>query len=130
VDRLISQGGIKWTLNEFFFFFYIGVFPETPKILVCHEIMRHPAFDLQVEIKLNFVRPRSTRKNHLLNCRHFSQDQENLQIVYNSHGQPKSARGPHFRKIAILRAKILIFSKDLIDFAPKQRFLEFVEGPH
>ncbi len=40
-------------------------------------------------------------------------------INYNSHGQPKSARGPHFRKIAILRAKISIFSKDLIDFAPK-----------
>jgi hypothetical protein len=40
-------------------------------------------------------------------------------LVYCSHGQPKSTRGPHFWKIAILRAKIWAFSKDLIDFAPK-----------
>jgi hypothetical protein len=51
-------------------------------------------------------------------------------FVYSSHGQPKSARGPHFWKIANLRAKIWNFSKDLIDFAPKKGFSEALEGPH
>ncbi len=51
-------------------------------------------------------------------------------MVQGSLGQPKSARGPHFWKIAILRAKIWTFSEILVDFAPKQCFTESVEGPH
>jgi hypothetical protein len=39
--------------------------------------------------------------------------------VKNVKMQSLLARGPHFRKIIILRAKIWTFSKDLIDFAPE-----------